>query len=282
MTSVDESGRNAMTGPATSRGNYPGQMLRVGGDYAWRLLAIGTVGYFAIKLLSHLSLAVIPFLVSLLATALLRPILTFFRGRGFNRGAATLATMLVAVVILGGVITLVVVRAAEQAPQLGDEINSLIPQIKHWLITGPLRLNPNTVNNLSKTLTNDVSKNSSAIASTALSTGKTAVQVLGGVALVVFSTVFLLYDGDRVWGFLLKGAPAPARARIDAAGRAAWLTLSHYVRGTLVVAASTGSSSPSPCPSSGFHSRSPWPSWSAWAPSCRWSAPSSPGCWRWE
>ena len=50
-------------------------------------------------------------------------------------------------------LTLVVIRAAEQAPQLGNEINNLIPHIKRWLITGPLRLNPTTVNNLSRDLT---------------------------------------------------------------------------------------------------------------------------------
>jgi predicted PurR-regulated permease PerM len=240
MTSIDQPATGSSAGPEASPPRYPGPLLRVAGDYAWRLLALGTVGYFGIRLLSHLSLAVIPFLVSLLVTALLRPVLTFFRRRGLARGPATLATMLAAVVVLGGVITLVVIRAAEQAPQLGNEINSLTPQIKHWLITGPLRLNPTTVNNLSKTLTNDITKNSSAIASTALTTGKTAVEVLGGIALVTFSTIFLLYDGERVWQFLVKGAPVTARPRVDAGGRAAWLTLSHYVRGTLVVAAFHG------------------------------------------
>ncbi len=123
------------------------------GDYAWRLLAVGTVGYFALKLLLHLGLVVVPFLVSLLVTALLHPLLAFLRRRGLARGPATLATILMAIVLLGGVLTLVVIRAAEQAPQLGNEVNNLIPHIKHWLITGPLRLNPTTVNNLSKHLT---------------------------------------------------------------------------------------------------------------------------------
>jgi predicted PurR-regulated permease PerM len=191
-------------------------------------------------LLSHIYLTVIPFIVALLVTALLRPVLNFFLHRGLPRGLATLATILAAVVVLGGVVTLVVIRAAEQAPQLGDEINRLIPQIKHWLIDGPLKLNPTSVNNFSKTLTDDVTKNSSAIASTALSTGKTALEFLGGMALAFFSTIFLLYDGPKVWEFLLKGAPQPARARVDAAGRAAWQSLSHYVRGTLVVAAFHG------------------------------------------
>jgi predicted PurR-regulated permease PerM len=239
MTLLDEPGSSP--GPkASAPTSYPGPLLRIAGDYAWRLLILGTIVYFAVKLLTHLYLAVIPFLVALLVTALLRPILNFFLRRGLSRGLATLATLLVAVVVLGGVITLVVIRAAEQAPQLGDEINSLIPQVKRWLITGPLQLNPASVSNLSKTLSNDVSKNSSAIASTALSTGKTALEVLGGIVLVLILTVLLLFDGPRVWSFLLRGAPAPARPRVDAAGHAAWQTISHYVRGTLVVAAFHG------------------------------------------
>jgi predicted PurR-regulated permease PerM len=219
---------------------YPGRTLRLAGDYAWRLLAIGTVGYFALRVLLHLGLVVVPFLVSLLVTALLHPLLAFLRRRGMARGPATLATVLMAIVVLGGVLTLVVVRAAEQAPQLGNEVNNLIPHIKRWLITGPLRLNPTTVNNLSRDLTGQITKNSSLIASTALSTGKTALDVLGGIALVIFSTIFLLYDGQRVWDFLIKGAPEAVRPNVDAAGRAAWNTLSDYVRGTLVVAAFHG------------------------------------------
>jgi predicted PurR-regulated permease PerM len=228
------------SGPGPGPPTYPGRTLRVAGDYAWRLLAVGTVGYFALRVLLHLGLVVVPFLVSLLVTALLHPLLAVLRRRGVARGPATLATILMAIVLLGGVLALVVIRAAEQAPQLGNEVNNLIPHIKHWLITGPLRLNPTTVNNLSKHLTSEITKNSSLIASTALSTGKTALEVLGGLALVVFSTIFLLYDGERVWQFLIRGAPASTRPTVDAAGRAAWNTLSDYVRGTLIVAAFHG------------------------------------------
>ncbi len=240
MTSTESDAARPGRGQEPSPGTYPGRTLRVAGDYAWRLLAVGTVGYFALRLLERLGLVVVPFLVSLLVTALLHPLLAFLRRRGMARGPATLATVLMAMVFLGGVLTLVVIRAAEQAPQLGNEVNNLIPHIKHWLITGPLRLNPTTVNNLSKNLTDAVTKNSSLIASTALSTGKTALDVLGGIALVIFSTIFLLYDGQRVWGFLIKGAPAAVRPNVDAAGQAAWKTLSDYVRGTLVVAAFHG------------------------------------------
>ena len=235
MTSIERPGAPADPTPPAPR-PQPGGIIRTVADYAWRLLAIGTVGYFVIKLLSHLSLVIIPFIVSILATALLQPLLARFRSWGLPRGLATLATVLVALGVIGGLITVIVIRAANQAPQLGNEINALIPKVKHWLIHGPLRLNPSTVNSLGNTITKDVTKNSSVIASTALSTGKTVLEVLAGAALVVFSTILLLYDGARIWNFLLKAAPRRSRDRVDRAARAGWRTLGHYVRGTLIVA----------------------------------------------
>lgn len=218
----------------------PGPLLRTAADYAWRLTIVGFVFYFAVDLIGRLALVVIPFLVSLLVAALLRPVHNFFVRHGAGRGMATLATVLGAFILVGGLMAVVVIRAAEQAPQLGNEINSLIPHVKHWLIHGPLHLNPKSVNNLSATITQDISKNSSKIASTALSTTRSVLDVLGGFLLVVFSTIFLLYDGERVWRFTTRAVPAPVRDQVDVAGRAAWVTLSHYVRGTLVVAAFHG------------------------------------------
>lgn len=236
MTSSDSSSE---PGPGLSRvgpPTYPGTTLVTAGAYAWRLLAVGAVGYYAVKFLSQVSLVVIPFIVSLLVAAVLRPLFDLLRRRGVGRGPATILTMLSAVVVLGGLITVVVIRAAQEAPQLGDEINGLIPQVKNWLITGPLKLDATTVNNLGNTITSTISKNSSAVASAALTTGKTAVEVLGGIALTIFSSVFLVYDGDRVWSFLVKGFPLASRQYADAGARAAWTTISYYVRGTLVVA----------------------------------------------
>jgi predicted PurR-regulated permease PerM len=226
--------------PATSWRDLPGPVLRLAGDYAWRLIVVGFVFYWIVVLAHQLTLVVVPFLLSLAVAALLRPAFNFLRRHGFRRGLSTLATVLGAFVVLGGLITLVIVRAAEQAPQLGNEINNLLPHIKRWLIKGPLHLNAKSVNNLSKTITDTVTKNSSKIASTALSTGREALNLVGGFLLVVFSTIFLLYDGESVWQYALKVVPPVGRDRVDVAGQAAWKTLSHYVRGTLVVAAFHG------------------------------------------
>lgn len=219
-----------------TEGRYPGAVLRTASAYAWRVLVIGGLGYFALRLMSRLMTEVVPFVVALLVTALLRPVMVFLRRRGVPRGLATILTVLVAIVVLGGLIAAVVFRAVDQAPQLGDQINRLIPHVKSWLERGPLHLDTKTVNNFSQTLTNQVSKHSSAIASTAVSTGKTAIDVITGIVLAVFITVFLLYDGEGIWTFCTRAVPSTVRPRVDQAGRAAWSTLCHYVRGTLVVA----------------------------------------------
>ena len=49
-------------------------------------------------------------------------------------------------------------------------------------------------------------------------------------------TFFLLYDGERVWRWLLGPLPRAAGTRVDRAGRTAWTTLTAYVHGTAVIA----------------------------------------------
>jgi predicted PurR-regulated permease PerM len=217
-------------------GAHPGPVLRVSAAYAWRLLIVAVALYVVVRVLGHLRLVLIPFSLSLLLTAALRPAMSFMVKRGVPRLLATILTFLLAVIVIGGILALVVTKAVNEAPQLGDEINKLIPKVENWLVTGPLRLNRGSINNFGNALVKQVDKNSSAIASTAVSTGKTVLDVLTGLVLGVFCTIFLLYDGPRVWGWVCAGFPRAVRPRIDVAGRAAWQSLTHYVRSTLIVA----------------------------------------------
>ena len=62
------------------------------------------------------------------------------------------------------------------------------------------------------------------------------VEVLTGILLAMFTTLFLLYDGKRIWDWTLKLVPAAARPGVAGAGPRAWRTLTAYVRGTVIVA----------------------------------------------
>jgi predicted PurR-regulated permease PerM len=54
--------------------------------------------------------------------------------------------------------------------------------------------------------------------------------------LTLFITFFLLYDGERIWRWLMSPWPPRQARRVDRAGRAAWITITGYVRGTAVIA----------------------------------------------
>jgi predicted PurR-regulated permease PerM len=215
---------------------HPGAVLRVAAAYSWRLLVVGLAVYVVLRLLGDLLTLVVPLSLALLVTALLRPLMIALRRRGLPRWLATLAAVLVAIIVIGGILAVVITKAVQQAPELAAQINRLIPKVEDWLVTGPLHLDRTTIDNFSNTLTKQVNKNGAAIASTAVSTGKAVVETVTGVLIGVFATIFLVYDGDGIWEFLIRGVPPTARVRVDTAGKAAWATLGHYVRGTLIVA----------------------------------------------
>ena len=75
----------------------------------------------------------------------------------------------------------------------------------------------------------------------ALTTAASVVEALAGLALALFALIFFLYDGRRIWRFLLRAMPAGSgRDRIDVAGDRAFATLVGYTRATVLVAVVDG------------------------------------------
>lgn len=70
-----------------------------------------------------------------------------------------------------------------------------------------------------------------------LTTGVTMVlEILSGVAIVVFILFFLLKDGPRMWSWALEWRSADRRHRTDEVGAEVWRTLTSYTRGVVAVA----------------------------------------------
>jgi len=53
---------------------------------------------------------------------------------------------------------------------------------------------------------------------------------------VLFTTYFLLCQGDQIWAWIVRLFPRAAREHVDGSGRAAWVSLTAFVRATVVVA----------------------------------------------
>ena len=60
--------------------------------------------------------------------------------------------------------------------------------------------------------------------------------MVAGFFIVLFSTYFFLADGDRIWAWAVRLAPRAAREHVDSSGRVAWVSLTQFVRATVIVA----------------------------------------------
>ncbi|MFN2539187.1 MAG: AI-2E family transporter, partial [Mycobacteriales bacterium] len=193
------------------------------------------------QLYQRLELATIPLSLAILLTALLRPVQVRLERWRLPRSAAAVVTVLLGLIVLGGVAVFVVNRAAAGYDQLVSSVDQIVSDAKHWLVTGPLHLRQSTVDGLDVGSLQDFLRgNQSQVVSGVVDAGKTAFETLTAVVLTIFLTVFLLYDGPQVWRWLTALFPTERRALVDHVGDRMWDTVSGYVTGTFIVASFHG------------------------------------------
>jgi predicted PurR-regulated permease PerM len=124
----------------------------------------------------------------------------------------------------------------ENIDDLSDQIQSGIDDLRNWLLKSPFHVTDKQINQIAKNLREAVGANTDQITSAGLEGVQVVVEALTGILLTFFSTLFLLYDGRRIWNWTLKLVPAAARPAVAGAGPRAWRTLTAYVRGTVLVA----------------------------------------------
>ncbi|MET8469739.1 AI-2E family transporter [Streptomyces sp. NPDC006422] len=210
--------------------------LRVAAEAGWRLLVLAGALWVLMKVISSVQLVVFAFIAALLITALLQPTVARLRRRGVPRGLATALTAILGFVIMGLVGWFVVWQVQENIDQLSEQVQDGIDDLRLWLLNSPFHVTDGQINDIAKSLRDAVGANTDEITSAGLEGVTVIVEALTGVLLTIFSTLFLLYDGRRIWDWTLKLVPAQARPGIAGAGPRAWRTLTAYVRGTVIVA----------------------------------------------
>ena len=210
--------------------------VRVAAAWSWRLLVIGAGLYVVIVLFSKIHLVAFAFILALFFTAVLNPLEKRLETLGLHKSAAASLVLLAGIVVFGLIAWFVVVQITSHANTLGDQLTKVSEQIRDWLENGPFHFREADLNNFTNSITNAIKNNQGKLVSGAVSTARTIFEVLGGLALSVFSTFFLLRDGDLIWRWVLRLMPAPARQQVDYAGRRGWFSLGGYVRGQVLIA----------------------------------------------
>jgi putative heme transporter len=227
-----------LAGPPRVRGDgdtVPWAM-RAAAAWGWRFLVLAAVVYVVLIPISRALFVVYAVVAAILITALLSSTVGRLRALGFPRALATF------IVFVGGITGLAVMawfigqQFRTSYDSLEDNVTDGIRQVRVWLNEGPLELSDDQVENYVEQLIATLRNNQGGIASGALNVTVAAIEVVGGIFLALFLTFFFLYDGQRIWRWVVGLFPDGVAYDVWQAGRRAWATLTGYVRGTMVVA----------------------------------------------
>ncbi|CAA9340686.1 MAG: FIG01121868: Possible membrane protein, Rv0205 [uncultured Nocardioidaceae bacterium] len=203
--------------------------------WSWRFIVIVAAGFLIAKAVGFLSLVVMPVVIALFIAALVQPLVAVL-SRVFARGAAT------ALVVLGllGVVALMLTFATQQVVQgatdLSDQVVDGLEQIRTWLTDGPLNASDAQIQDAIQQAQSAVTSSNAEIVNRLTDVSTTIGHVVAGFFIVLFATYFFLADGRPIWAWVVRLFPRAARARVDASGQVAWLSLTAFVRATVLVA----------------------------------------------
>jgi predicted PurR-regulated permease PerM len=125
---------------------------------------------------------------------------------------------------------------AGQSAKLSTQFISGLTEIERSLAGAPFHLRAVDLTQVGQQIREWVTQNGGSLAGRALGGAGVAVELLTGLALAVFCSVFFLSSGSRIWTWLLSQAGGTGR-RVDGAARAGWATFAGYTRGIVIIAA---------------------------------------------
>jgi predicted PurR-regulated permease PerM len=219
----------------SASGRIP-QPVKLATEWAWRFIVIAAAIAVVLLIIWRLKLVFLALFVAMLLTALLTPLLRGLRSIGLPRGLASALTVLFTLAVLVGTAVLIGRAVAGQWSELSSNASQGVGQVRDWLNNGPLHLSDSQIDKYVAQAWDALKGHQQQLTSGALGAAATALEVVSGALIALFATIFFLYDGERIWSWLLNLFPRSAQADADASGRIAWSTLTAYIRGTIVVA----------------------------------------------
>ncbi|MFO7960286.1 MAG: AI-2E family transporter [Nitriliruptoraceae bacterium] len=205
------------------------------GVLAWAVLGIAGVLVLVGFVTTRLSLIAIPLVLALFPATLLAPVAAKLKAWGTPDSLAALASMLLALLVVGGIIGAMVPLVAADFPELVESASSGIEEIEALLEGDPFGVGIDGPNDLFEAA-RDVLGEVGEYVDQAVSAGTAVLRMLAGLLLLTVILFFYLKDGRSLVDGLLRAVPARHRPRWNASADVAWETLGLYFRGQLLVA----------------------------------------------
>jgi len=212
--------------------------LDLAAAWSWRLIVIGLATFALYRGIVFFAELTIPVVVAILITALAEPLVGAMERIGIRRKLGAFIVVLGLLGFVAGILALAGNQVANGANDLATQVSSGLGDLKDWLKTGPLHLTDNQISDYIQKAQDNLAERAKngEVLSQATHFGSTLGHILAGLFLVLFSTYFFLADGRHIWSWVVRIAPRAARGRVDSSGRVAWISLTQFVRATVIVA----------------------------------------------
>lgn len=210
--------------------------IEIATQWAWRLLVLAGAGFVGIWLLRYFSEITVPVAIAVLGTALTINAVDWLVAHKIPRLAATFIVVIVMLAAFFGMLTLVGQQLASQVTDLQDRVVDGISQVQDWAKTGPLNLTDDQVQDWVDKAKESIGSSDTSVIARVSQVGTTLTHVLAGFFIALFSSFFFLYEGERIWSWIVALFPRGARDRVNTSGHTAWASLTAFVRATVIVA----------------------------------------------
>lgn len=210
--------------------------VEIAAGWAWRFLVIAAASAVGIWLLRFFSEVTVPVAIALLFTALAGSGVDFLGRHKFPRLLATLVVVIALMVLFFGMLALVGQQLSTQVTDLKANVVQGITQIQEWLNNGPLGITDSQIQRWVDQANASISSSNTSVVTRIGEVGITVTHIVAGFFIALFSTIFFLYEGDRIWAWVVSLFPRAARERVDSSGHTAWQSLTAFVRATVIVA----------------------------------------------
>jgi len=209
--------------------------LRSGAAIGWRVLVLGAAIAFVAYALAYLRIVVLPVIVALLISTVLRAPTRWLRRHRFSDAAAAAAVMLSAIAALAGAITLAGAAIGRQFSDLAESVQDGLLQAGNALSRPPFNLSEQDIEKRIDSAIDGLSDSGGALTDGALQGAVVIGELLTSLIITILLLFFLLKDGPGMWRWIIDTFGGRQRRRLDELARRSYRALTGYVRGLVIV-----------------------------------------------
>ncbi len=217
--------REALLGAASAR------VATASARFLLVVLAVLVLGYIAGKLW----VVLLPILLALLLATVLWPPVRFLRAKGVPAALASIAVLLVALLLLTGIVGGLAPQVTGQAQELADQVTAGLGELQEGLTGAPFNLGEEEIGSTVDNVIGELQANAQDIASRVLSGAVAAGSLLITGLLALVLCFFYLKDGPKFLPWLGGLVGPRAAPHVSAVAQRSWVTLSGFIRAQAAV-----------------------------------------------